>query len=425
MLITLIAILLLLAVSGFFSGSETAVTGASRPRIYQRQKNGEARANTLTWLWGRGEQMLSSILVGNNLVNIMGTALATALFTDLFGPEGVAIATLVMTVLVVVFAEVLPKTVALRYSDAIALRVAPILRLVVIVLSPITWLVSVLVRGILALFGGNGSGQDDEAREEELRGSIDLLAETEGASSDTPDAAKVAEREMLRSILDLDEITVEEVMTHRGKVETANVDLPAKEIFDQVMQSPHTRIPLWEGDSDNIVGVLHAKNLLRALAAVDGDPTRLNIREIMKQPWFVPETAQLDEQLRAFRRQRAHFAVVVDEYGGLMGIITLEDILEEIVGDIADEHDLVDMPIRRGREGSFVAEGQMTIRDVNRHLGWQLPDDKATTLAGLILYESRQIPSVGQVFVFFGMRWEIMEMNKLQIAKLRITPGKG
>ena len=420
MLWTFGAIIVLRLISGFFSGSETAVTGASRPRVVQLEKQGDRRASVLSRLWTQSDTLISTILVGNNLVNILATALVTALLTQVFPAWGALLATLFMTVVVVIFAEVLPKTIALRHSDSIALAVAPFLRLLVTLLRPATFGVSLLVQAIIGLLGQQQSSDEDETRRaEELRGSIELLASDDRDSLDDDD---VAERAMLRSILDLEDVTVEEVMTHRGKVETLDIGTDPEDLVSQVMKSQHTRLPVWQDNPDNIVGVLHAKNVLRALADKEGDAAQLDVQAIMSKAWFVPETAQLDEQLRAFRKKRAHFAVVVDEYGSLMGIITLEDILEEIVGDIADEHDFSMERIRRGREGSYVSDGAMTIRDLNRLFGWELPDEKATTIAGLVLYESRQIPKTGQVFVFHNFRFEIMEMDRLQITKIRLTP---
>ena len=420
MLWTFIVILALILVSGFFSGSETAVTGASRPRVVQLEKQGDRRAGVLAKLWSQSDTLISTILVGNNLVNILATALVTAVLTQIFPIWGALLATLFMTIIVVIFAEVLPKTIAFRHADAIALAVAPMLRFLVTVLRPATFAVSLVVRGVIALVGQKQDQSEEETRRaEELRGSIELLASNERDALDDDD---VAERTMLRSILDLEDITIEEVMTHRGKVETLDIETPAEELVNQVMKSQHTRLPVWQDNPDNIVGVLHAKNVLRALGDHDGEASKLDVKAIMSKAWFVPETAQLDEQLRAFRKRRAHFAVVVDEYGSLMGIITLEDILEEIVGDIADEHDFMMERIRRGRDGSYVSDGAMTIRDLNRLFGWLLPDERATTIAGLVLYESRQIPKTGQVFVFHNFRFEIMEMDRLQITKLRLTP---
>ena len=296
MLWTFGAIIVLILISGFFSGSETAVTGASRPRVVQLERQGDRRASVLSRLWTHSDSMISSRFVGNILVYILATALVTALLTQVFPAWGALLATLFMTVVVVIFAEVLPKTIALRHSDSIALAVAPFLRLLVTLLRPATFGVSLLVQAIIGLLGQQKSSDEDETRRaEELRGSIELLASDDRDSLDDDD---VAERAMLRSILDLEDVTVEEVMTHRGKVETLDIGTDPEDLVSQVMKSQHTRLPVWQDNPDNIVGVLHAKNVLRALADKEGDAAQLDVQAIMSKAWFVPETAQLDEQLR-------------------------------------------------------------------------------------------------------------------------------
>jgi Mg2+/Co2+ transporter CorB len=227
---------------------------------------------------------------------------------------------------------------------------------------------------------------------------------------------------MLHSILDLDDVPVSDIMVHRRNMTMLDADLPVEEIVTEALNSPHTRIPIFRGEPDNIVGVLHAKDLLRALHGNQWKLAGLDIVGLASKPWFIPDSTNLLSQLEAFRARHEHFAIVVDEYGALMGIVTLEDILEEIVGDISDEHDVKVSGVAPQADGSFVVDGTVTIRDLNRELDWQLPDEHASTIAGLVLYESRRIPMVGQVFVFFGFRFEILERHRNQITKLKITP---
>lgn len=409
-------IILLLALSAFFSGSETALTAASRSRLHALEtEEGSARAAMVNRLRAQMERVIGTILIGNNLVNILASALATSVLIGLFGETGVVYATLAMTALVVMFGEVLPKTYAINNADRAALAVAPLMRLLVALFSPVTRVVQAITRGLLRLLGMHvTTNLGTDWTEQELRGAIDLHA---GSAEEVREAGA-----MLRSILDLDDVAVEDIMVHRRNVVTIDVDQPAAKIVEEVLASPYTRIPLWRGEPDNIIGVLHAKALLRAVQAHSGEVEKLDIAALASPAWFIPETTSLLAQLRAFRARREHFALVVDEYGVLMGIVTLEDILEEIVGDISDEHDIQVAGVEIEPQGSYKVSGTVTIRDLNREFGWRLPDEEASTIAGLVLHEARQIPERGQVFVFHGFRFEILERQRHQITKLRITP---
>ena len=415
LLISLGAILVLLILSGFFSGSETALTAASRPRLYALARKGDRKAGIVLNLHARKERLIGAILLGNNLVNILASALATSLLLGYFGDVGVAYATFVMTLLVLIFAEVLPKTLALNHADKMALAVAPVLRVLVYLLGPVTHAIYLVVRALLSPFGivlGAELGRAEA--EEELRGAIDLH---EGAEPETRH-----ERQMMRSILDLDEVDVEEIMTHRRHVAMIDAGDKPDAIIDQVLASQFTRIPLFKGEPDNVVGVLHTKALLRELRGHGGDTSRLEIGKLAVEPWFIPDTTSLLDQLQAFRSRREHFAVVVDEYGALMGIVTLEDILEEIVGEIEDEHDTPVAGVRPQTDGSYLVDGTVTIRDLNREFDWSLPDEEAATIAGLVLEEARLIPERGQIFTFHGFRFEILRRVRNQITSIRLTP---
>ncbi|UCH75728.1 MAG: HlyC/CorC family transporter [Rhodospirillales bacterium] len=414
-IITSGAIFLLLIFSGFFSGSETALTAASRHRMHSLAKQGDRRAQTVIDLHSRNERLIGAILLGNNLVNIMASAMATGLLLTLFGEAGVVYATLIVTLLVVVFSEVLPKTWALNHADRTALAVATPVRILVFLLGPVTHAIYVLVRATLRLFGLELGAELGRAEaEEELRGAIDLH---EGEEPETRH-----ERQMMHSILDLDEVEVGEIMTHRRTVSMVDLDSKPDEIVDQVLESQFTRIPVYRGDSDNVVGVLHTKELLRELRRQKGDVSKISFDELPSAPWFIPDTTSLLDQLQAFRSRREHFAVVVDEYGSLMGIVTLEDILEEIVGEIEDEHDTPVRGVRPQPDGTYIVDGTVTIRDLNREFDWNLPDEEAATIAGLVLHEARLIPDKGQVFVFYGFRFEVLRRVRNQIASLRLTP---
>ncbi|MCF1504259.1 HlyC/CorC family transporter [Afifella sp. H1R] len=411
---TLLAIVILLFLSAFFSGSETALTAASRARMHQMERSGDARAGIVSRLIDRRERMISSLLLGNNLVNILASALATAAFIDILGDAGVAAATFVMTVLVLVFAEVLPKTWAITTPDRFALAVSPFVSTVVRVFAPVVMAVQRFVSALLRLFGVAASHDVLLSGHEELRGAVDLL-HREGS-------VQKGARDMLGGLLDLNELDVSDVMVHRTAMQALNADDPAEKLVTQVIESPFTRLPLWRGETENIVGILHAKDVLRALAAAGGDATALDIMAVASKPWFVPDTTSLQAQLNEFLRRKIHFALVVDEYGEVMGLITLEDILEEIVGEIADEHDVEIQGVRQQPDGSIIVEGTVPIRDLNRAFDWNLPDEEATTMAGLVIHEAQTIPEAGQEFTFHGFRFKVLRKTRNRLTQIRVTP---
>ncbi|MEP3431382.1 MAG: HlyC/CorC family transporter [Roseibium sp.] len=409
------AIILLLFLSGFFSGSETALTAASRARVHRLEKNGDWRAKVAGRLIASRERLIGALLLGNNLVNIMASALATSVFLSLFGDAGVAIATLVMTVLVLVFAEVLPKTWAISNPEHFALAVSPIVRVVVAVFGPIVIGVEWIVRMLLKLLGVNIN--DDTSilsAHDELRGAVDLQHIEGGLEK--------GDRDRIGGLLDLADLEVSDVMIHRTNMVALNADEDPNKLVEAALASPYTRLPLWRGETDNFVGVLHAKDLLRALNAAGGVSKNIDIVDIATPAWFVPETTSLQEQLNAFLRHKQHFALVVDEYGEVMGLVTLEDILEEIVGEIADEHDVELEGLRPQADGSVIVDGSVPIRDLNRAVDWSLPDEEATTIAGLVIHEARMIPEERQIFTFHGFRFTVLRREKNRITRLRIMP---
>lgn len=412
--LTLLVIFILLIASAFFSGSETALTAVSRPIMHQLELDGSHRAKRVNRLIATRDRLIGALLLGNNMVNILASSLATGAMMTLFGDAGIAYATIGMTMIVVMFGEVLPKTYAIYNVTKVALFVSGPVTVVTELLGPLVKAIEVVARLFFRLFGAKyATDVSIETAMMELRGAIEVHTSQDEVQE---------ERRMLRSILELGDVEVGEVMTHRKSTITIDADLPPAEIVDQILGSPFTRIPLWRGDADNIIGVVHAKDVLRAVRALGGALDSLDVAELAADPWFIPDSTTLLEQLQAFRARREHFALVVDEYGALMGVVTLEDILEEIVGDIADEHDVTVAGVRPQTDGSFVVDGSVTIRDLNRQFEWRLPDDQATTIAGLLLHESRQIPNVGQVFRFYGFRFEVVRRQRNQITTIRILP---
>ncbi|SHI29762.1 HlyC/CorC family transporter [Wenxinia saemankumensis] len=421
--ITAGAILLLLVFSAFFSGSETALTAASRGKLRSLSDKGSRGAEQALRLTEDNERLIGSVLLGNNVVNILATSLATALLTRLFGESGVAFATLVMTLLVLIFAEVLPKTYAITNSESMASVVARPISLVVLVFAPIVGVVRAIVRGVLRVFGVRTDPDSNIlAVREEIRGALSL-GEDEGA-------IEKEDRDRILGALDLGDRTVEEIMLHRSNIEMVDASLPVSAILTQVLESPHTRLPLWKDKQENIVGVLHAKDLLRAINRMlrdDGavspeELTQFDILDVAMEPYFVPEYTTLDDQMRQFLKRHTHFALVVDEYGTLQGLLTLEDILEEIVGEIADEFDVgEEEPVARTEDGGYLVEGSTTIRDLNRLHDWDLPDEEANTIAGLVIHEAQLIPMEGQVFSFHGFRFEVLEKEENRLKTLKIS----
>ncbi len=423
--ITALSILGLLCLSAFFSGSETALTASSRGKLKAQADKGSLGAASAMKVTEDSERMIGALLLGNNIVNILSASLATALLTRLFGDSGVALATLGMTVLVLIFGEVLPKTLAITFPEAVATRVAPVIRVLIVVFSPVVAVVRVLVRGMLHLMGvrGNEEGRITAMREE-IAGTI-ALGHSEGAVE--KDA-----RDRLLGALDLTHRTVDEIMRHRRQIEMINADDAPEKILSQALASPHTRLPIFRDSDENILGVIHAKDLLREVdRLMRGTETGgmeqlagLDIVKVAMKPYFIPETTTLDEQMREFLTRRTHFALVVDEYGALQGLITLEDILEEIVGEITDEFDVVakDGGLSRNEAGDYIIDGSMTIRDLNRANDWTLPDDEANTIAGLVIHESQTIPSEGQAFSFHGFRFEVLQKRENRITRLRVRP---
>ena len=413
--IIVVAIIALLALSAFFNLSETALTAASRARMHALEQEGNGRAGLVNRLLRQPEKLIGAVLLGNTLVDILAASLASGLAVLLVGPAGVAYATGVMTVLIVIFSAVLPKTYALAFADRVALLVAPIMRVTIVLLAPMTAAIQVIVRLILKM---TPSRLDDAANilaaHEEIRGTIEL--KTIGGGVAKGDAA------MLGGVLDLKDLQVLDIMVHRTKMQTINIDDAPQKVIEEVLKIQYTRVPIWKDGPENIVGVLHTKDLLAALSSTGWDASKLDVASVAVPPWFVPDTTSVADQLNEFLKRKAQLALVVDEYGEVQGLITLEDILEEIVGQIADEHDTQDAAVRVQADGSVNVDGNVAVRDLNRQMEWDLPDEEATTIAGLVIHEAQTIPEPGQAFTFYGYRFEILRKSRNKITAIRIRP---
>jgi len=411
----------LVILSAFFSGSETSLTSASKPRMHNLAKSGKKNAKIFEDLFRDKELLICTILFANNLVNVLASALATKILIELTNTDGIFYATIIMTLMILVFGELIPKTLALSKADNYALKISPFIRLLVILLYPLTFTLNFIVYILLKIVGVNYSNfkkeEISEKREEELRGAIDLHGED--SSRD--------EKNMLKSILDLDEITVGSIMIPRKDIFSLPVKITYNDLLEQLENSPHSRIPIWEKNPENIIGVFHVRRLI---SYKNSDSKKFNIKSLCQKPWFIPESTKLDNQLMEFKKRKEHFSIVVDEYGEFLGIVTLEDIIEEIVGDIDDEQDMLKTSkkvtgIKPLSPSSFLVEGNVNIRDLNKELNINLQiNNNVSTVAGLVLYESRTIPKAKQVFSFFDLNFEIVKKKNNQITLLKITKKK-
>ena len=408
----------LILLSAFFSGAETSLTSASKSRMHTLAKSGKKNAIIFERIFKNKELLICTILLVNNLVNVLASALATSILLELFNADGIVYVTIIMTFMILLFGELLPKTIALLKADSIALKISPIFDILVKILYPITVSFNSIVNLLMQILNinslkSNGAESQIES-EEELRGAIDLHG----------DNSKVKqEKEMLKSILDLDDVSVDSIMIPRKNIFSLPITITYEELIIRIQNSPHSRVPIWEKNAENIIGVFYVRKLI---GHVQSKNTTFNIMDYCNKPWFIPESSSLAYQLTEFKKRKEHFAIVVDEYGEFLGIVTLEDILEEIVGDIDDELD--DMKIskrikgvKRSSKNNFLVRGNVTIRDLNRELSWRLPDKDASTIAGLILYESRTIPNIGQIFLFYGYKFEILDKKNNQITLLKIS----
>ncbi|SFV36989.1 Mg2+ and Co2+ transporter CorB, contains DUF21, CBS pair, and CorC-HlyC domains [Devosia crocina] len=415
--LTTAGIVLLLAMSFFFSGSETALTAASRARMHQLARSGDKRAMLVETLTSEKERLIGAILLGNNIVNILASTLAASVLIAVFGEAGIAYATIAMTAAVVIFSEVLPKTLALMRPDGFALGVAPLVRIIVVIFAPVTLAVQAIVNSILRLFGLDASNQTDISGHDEIRGTLDLLHSEGGVVKD--------DRDMLGGLLDLRDLVVSDVMVHRTQMTSLDINLPVEEFVNAVLESAYTRIPLYNDNPDDIVGILHSKDMLRAVMAAKGDLTQVNVRDLINKPWYIPESTRVQDQLASFLKGKSHMALVLDEYGDLEGLVTLEDIIEEIVGDISDEHDEPDdvsvSGINAQADGSYIVDASIPIRDINRALDWNLPDDHANTVAGIVINAAKIIPQPGATISAHGFTFLVLERDRQRVAKVKIS----
>jgi Mg2+/Co2+ transporter CorB len=398
----------LIACSGFFSGSETALMSGSKAKLHALDKDGNNAARRVLKLTNNPDVLLSTILLGNNLVNILSSALATKLALDLYGDPGIAFATMVMTIIVLIFAEILPKSIASRKPEPLGMAVSIPMSILVVALRPLTLILQGINFGFIRALGFKDDGESFD--EHDVRGAIGM-----GLEHGVLDGG---EQRMLDSILDLDAMTVEDVMIHRSNIDGIEASSTVEEFTQAFSESDYSRLPVYQDDEDNIIGVIHVREFYNAMHKAQKEGTEFDPKSMMKNPYFVPMTAAIDDQLLEFKRLRTHLALVVDEYGDLQGLVTLEDILEEIVGDIVDEFDTHENLYRTQEDGSVIVAGTLTVRDANRELDWELPADDAVTLAGLVIEELGRIPNVGEEVITSGMTFRILAKKRQAIVRM-------
>ncbi len=396
----------LLLFSSCLSGVETAMVAAVPGRMQKLKAEGSTKANMVLKLLKMKDKVISTILVMNTISNTICTTVAAGLFISLYGEEfGTLISSTLMSIFIIVFCEVIPKAIAVVHAENIALHVSPYVNILMWILYPVNFGLNLIVRVFCFVFRINLNPHVSAT--DELRGAIEHHHQEGNVFKN--------DRDMLGAVLDLGSITIDEIMVHRSNVKMINADLPVKDIVSAALASPHTRIPMWKDNRDNIVGILHIRDLLKALHSHGFNYSKVYAADFMSEPWFIPNHALVSQQLNEFRKRRSHFAMVIDEYGDLQGIVTLEDVIEEIVGQIDDEHDKQVERIIRKSAARFVIDGSISIRDLNREMNWTLPGEEASTLAGLIINHATRLPEQGENFIINNLKMTIAVRKRNQI----------
>lgn len=411
MIFVFLAIFAFLVLASFFSASETALTVISKARIHKLAKKDNKSAVIVANLLNRTEHAISSLLIGAALIHMSVTALIGSWTSHLFTPSIQALVIFFSSTFIIVFCEMLPKMFALNYPEPILLHFPRFLKFMVSTCTPINMIVQWISRLLLKLLRLDEGKKNDDI--DELKSYIDLHYNLSLNRN-------LEERTMLRSVLDLDRMRVQDAMMHRSGVQMIEASTPLDVILETVQNSPFTRLPVYEEDPDNIVGILNVRSFLRYCFQAE-KPDQFDLLALIAKPWFIPNHTDLLDQLRAFRNRQEHIAVIVDEYGVSMGIITLEDILEEIVGDITDEYDVKIGHIVPCSDGSgFTVSGSYSVRDFNRQFDLELPAEHAITLSGLIMDTAQKIPDVGERFVIQGVTFEIKKTTPHFISIVKV-----
>ena len=412
---SIIIIFFLLIISGLLSGSETSITSVSKSKIHKLSNRGDARAKKVLKLIEKKNDLVSSILIGNNIINILASVLATALLIKYYGDKGILYSTVVMSALIVIFSEVFPKNYALLRPDRFVLTLSGPLTIFSKLLLPFILFLRFINFIIFKLMRVDTANKvTSKTAREDIRNIINMHEDEGRLLKD--------ESDMLNAILDLKEITVEKIMTHRKNIYSINIE-ETDTFFTKIAKSSFSRIPVWKDNPNNILGLVHAKNVLSNLDE-NGALDINKIKENLIKPWFIPETTKAKDQLNEFIKRKEKLAFIVDEYGELMGLISMEDIIEEIVGNIFDEKDFSTIGIRRLENNIFRIRGDVNIRDINRELDIAIPEGSSSTIAGYIIDQTESFPDVGQIFAYDGIIYEIINKNKNQITQIKLTLPK-
>jgi len=408
---TLVAVLILLVIlSGFFSASETAMMAVNRYRLKNLAENGHQGARLAQYLLDRPDRLLGTILLGNNTANIAASGVTTLIALRLFGDIGVAVAGGVLILVILVFAEVAPKTMAATHPERIALPAAYVLFFLVKIAHPIVWLVNQVSIAFLAIFGARPGKQSDSLSPEELR----VAVLESGSHIPKP------HQDMLLRILELEDITVDDIMLSRGEVEAIDLDEDWEDIVTQLATSHHTRLPVYRGSLDNIIGVLHLRQVLHL--SQTSDFNKESLEKFMRAPYFVPEGTRITQHLLALQNKRRSFGLVVDEYGDFKGLVTVVEILEEIVGEFSSNVHGLSEDIQPQDDGSYLVRGNANIRDLNRRMTWHLPQSGPKTINGLILEHLETIPEPGTSLLLSGYPVEVVRTRGTAVDIARIQP---
>jgi len=406
------ATILLVILSAYFSGSETAMMALNRYRLKHLANGGHGGARRASRLLERPDRLLSVILIGNNLVNFTAASLATLIALELYGESGVAIAPVVCTFVFLIFAEVAPKSIAAAHPERVALPSSHVLNLLLLILYPLVWLVNGIANGILALLGINhDETASDHLSKEELRTVV-----FEGSQ------ISAHPQNMMLGVLDLDKVSVEDIMVPRTEIFGIDIDDDIEDIIEQIRSSQHTRIPVFKADIDKIIGVLHTRNAAKFLT--QNEVNKAAILQVIDETYFVPENQSLQTLLFNFQQSKQRLGMVVDEYGDVQGIVAIEDILEEIVGEFTTDLSDTNIDIHPLDDGLYLIDGSTHIRLINRQLTWDLPQEGPKTLNGLIIEYLETIPDSNVCMLLDGYRIEIVQIqdNMIKTAKISSVP---
>ena len=405
------AIVGMLCISSIISATETAITASSPGLIQKLKAEGNKRADLLLGILKIKEKVISTLLIGNNLANIICTTIATSLFIEFLGDDvGTLVSSIVMSLVIIIFSEVIPKAIAVAKPENIAIAITPIVIILLKILQPINIILAYFVKVFCFVFRINL--QHKISAEDEVRGVIEHHMYEGNVVKD--------DRDMLGGILDIRNMVVSDIMIHRSNIVAIDINTNPKEIISSVLASPHSRIPFWENNQDNIIGILHIKDLI-SMMYDKKEKNKIDIRKLLNSPYFIPDNALVINQLKTFREGQTHLACVVDEYGALQGILTLEDILEEIVGQIHDEHDSSENKVVKKSDTEYMIDGTMSVRDLNRELNWTIPETDSTTIAGFIIDKMQKIPDRGEYLIENNLKMIVRKKFENRIKTIQVV----